>query len=189
MDHRPRKIWLTTDTHFRHHKMIAKGYRPADFEYRIEKNWNRLINPLDVVIHLGDVICGHDEDLSMINDRLNGTKILVRGNHDHGRSFTWFVDHGFASVCDGMTIGNIYLTHEPSVGLPPNCIVNVHGHLHSDGHRDDEYNLQPYHCLLSLEATDYHPVELHSFVQKHLAKMMSDAVYPLKTVPHVVHAH
>lgn len=166
---RQRKIWLTTDTHFNHTKMIAKGYRPADFQSQIILNWNRLVKPTDIVIHLGDVICGRYEDLAWINEMLNGTKTLVLGNHDQGRSFTWYIDHGFSMVCDALILNGVLFTHEPTDLFPNNrWHTNVHGHLHSDGHRTTEFNLQPHHWLLSLEATDYKPVELQSFLQKKL---------------------
>jgi len=162
--HRPRKIWLISDTHFRHRRLIEKGFRPADFEARIEKNWNRLVNPLDVVIHLGDVIVGREEEIEGINDRLNGSKILVRGNHDN-RSTTWYVDRGFAMVVDSMTLGPCLLTHEPSEWRR-DCRFNVCGHLHDDGHRSDEYDLvRGFHKVFSLEREDYCPILITKFIQ------------------------
>lgn len=144
--------------------MIQKGFRPADYESQIRKNWNELINPMDVVYHLGDVICGREGELHGILENLNGTKVLVRGNHDEGRSVSWFLDHGFAAVTDGIVINGAYLTHAPAVALPPGCIVNIHGHLHDDGHRSADFNLQYWNVLLSLERTKYKPMELSSII-------------------------
>lgn len=181
MDPRPRKIWLTTDTHWNHVKMVAKKFRPIDYEERIRRNWNAMINPLDVVFHLGDVICGREGELAGILENLNGTKILVRGNHDEGRSVTWFLEHGFSAVTDGIAINGAYLTHEPAVAVPPGCIMNIHGHLHDDGHRMADYQLQPFNVLLSLEILDYKPVQLADVITKF--KNNSLPTSPLVHVP------
>ena len=45
----------------------------------IIKNWNSVVKPNDIIIHLGDLAWkGHRE----IIPRLNGIKILILGNHD-----------------------------------------------------------------------------------------------------------
>lgn len=160
--------------------MIVKGFRPSDYEIQIRENWNRMINPLDVVYHLGDVICGREGDLERILEDLNGTKILVRGNHDSGRSVSWFLEHGFAAVMDGMVINGAYLTHEPAHTLPTGCIMNIHGHLHDDGHRMGDYQLQPFNVLLSLELMKYQPIELSDVIGRF--KNNSLPTSPLKHV-------
>ena len=84
-------IFFISDTHFAHdnayHFMNYDGskMRPwnssteAD-EYMIEK-WNSLVKPNDKVYHLGDVGFNRNE-LDYILPRLNGTKVLIKGNHD-----------------------------------------------------------------------------------------------------------
>ena len=164
------KVWLTTDTHFSHAKMIEKGFRPPDFEQRIVSQWNERIAPEDTVIHLGDVIVGEDRNLSSVLSILHGRKILVRGNHDK-KSCNWYMQRGFLFACDGFQHGKVWFTHKPAVFLPPDCLINVHGHLHSDGHRNNEHELFDWHLLLSLEATDYRPVLMHEYVYPALAKL------------------
>lgn len=168
------KVWLTTDTHFRHRKMIVKGYRPADFEERIITQWNDVVRDTDLVIHLGDVIVGQDKELEMILFRLRGRKILVRGNHDN-ETVTWYMERGFDFACDSFTWNRILFTHEPAAVLPAGCDLNIHGHLHSDGHRSAEYNLQTWNVLLSLEdpKVDYRPVLLNPFASPHLNRELA----------------
>ena len=43
-------------------------------------NWNRVVGQGDKVYHLGDVAIGR-KGLDIL-DRLNGRKILIKGNHD-----------------------------------------------------------------------------------------------------------
>lgn len=161
--------------------MIINEFRPPNYEQQIRKNWNERINPMDVVFHLGDVICGREGELSGILENLNGTKILVRGNHDEGRSVSWFLDHGFSAVTDGIVINGAYLTHEPAAALPLGCIMNIHGHLHDDGHRMADYKMQPFNVLMSLEILGYKPVELQDVISKF--KNNSLPTSPLVHVP------
>lgn len=160
----PPTIWVITDTHFNHRKMIEKGYRPADYQHRIIRAWRANVRPMDTIIHLGDVICGRDSQLQRILTNLPGRKVLIRGNHDTSHDDAWFIESGFEMVCDALRIGKAYLTHEPQCVLPDGCIINVHGHLHADGHRDDQYALQPWHHLVALERTDYHPLQLQRII-------------------------
>ena len=56
---------------------------------RLEENWQNKVKPEDTVVIAGDVSWGMTmeealEDFRFI-DRLNGTKIILKGNHDY-----WF---------------------------------------------------------------------------------------------------
>ena len=58
-----------------------------DYVYRIEKNWNSVVNNEDTVVIAGDIswAMNFDEllaDFSFINS-LNGKKIIIKGNHDY----------------------------------------------------------------------------------------------------------
>jgi calcineurin-like phosphoesterase family protein len=84
-----RKIHITSDMHFRHEKIkdfepireemrIAEGFSGDADEYLIHK-WNSQVQPDDLVINLGDL---HWKSYEPIAGRLNGTMLLVLGNHD-----------------------------------------------------------------------------------------------------------
>ena len=47
--------------------------------------WNSIVRKDDIVYHLGDVGFGSTDELKELVGRLNGTKILIRGNHDFKR--------------------------------------------------------------------------------------------------------
>lgn len=79
--------WFTSDTHF-DHITAAKKFRGFNSvgemnEYLI-KRWNSRVLSNDTVYHLGDFTFG-----DCFLDRLNGKKILIKGNHDRKISDKW----------------------------------------------------------------------------------------------------
>ncbi|MBQ8574869.1 MAG: metallophosphoesterase [Clostridia bacterium] len=64
---------------------IFKGWQ--DFEKRLEKNWNSVVGEDDFVVIPGDISWGMNIDETLEDfrflDRLNGTKIIMKGNHDY----------------------------------------------------------------------------------------------------------
>ena len=87
--------WYVSDTHFFHDLMLSPTLRrPRPFasvgemnEALIE-NWNRVVHPKDLVIHLGDFSFKPTEkqaEIVRIFNRLNGRKRLIIGNHDLDR--------------------------------------------------------------------------------------------------------
>lgn len=79
--------FLIADTHFGHGGIIALCQRPfsdvAEMDAAMIAAWNATVRPTDSVIHLGDFAYRHPADkLQALFASLNGTKHLVRGNHD-----------------------------------------------------------------------------------------------------------
>jgi len=139
-------IYLTTDTHFGHKKIIEYG-RPKNYGERIVHGFNA-IKEGDTLIHLGDICIGQDEFWSYIFRALPCNRILVRGNHDH-KSAEWYLTHGWHSVCDSFQMiyegKNIVFSHCP---VTPDYWFNkthydrydfnIHGHLHGNDHRSTD---------------------------------------------------
>lgn len=126
----PENVWLITDTHFDHKNIIQYCNRPEDFSQQIIDNWNKLVKPDDIVLHLGDVAWPKFYQEHSFKE-LPGKKILIRGNHDEGSIF-YFMNHGFDFACDAVDLKvdglKLRFTHEPCVTA--HFDVNVHGHLH-----------------------------------------------------------
>ncbi len=167
------KVFIITDTHFHHSRIIEFSNRPVDFSDRIIKNWNSVILPQDTVINLGDVSWGGKEKLLAVTNQLVGTKILVRGNHDKSRSDNWFRDVGFSFVCQKTMIKNVMLSHMPTRLNEDEIergVINIHGHFHNMEYKIWEENLKnrlsDNHYLLSLEHVQYRPVLLLDAVEK-----------------------
>jgi calcineurin-like phosphoesterase family protein len=184
------KTFLISDTHLNHANIATYCDRPSNFTDLIIKRWNERVTIHDTVIHLGDVAIGH---LSLVESQirsLNGTKILIRGNHDRAKSNSWWMDHGFSFACDGMRFGNCWLTHEPDTSRAGGCDLNIHGHLHNIWHgfnsdvkpstvQEAEWQRLKHQLkhdwqrLFAIEYTDYYPIEIQEFINhpdKYLAR-------------------
>ncbi len=86
-------LFFTSDLHFGHTNIIPwRDSRWPDVsemnEYLVER-WNDIVEPGDHTVVVGDIVMGkRDENLPIIH-RLNGTKSLVSGNHDHCSRYLW----------------------------------------------------------------------------------------------------
>ena len=164
-------IWLITDTHFNHSKIIEYQHRPVNFEKLIIKGLS-MLKPNDILIHLGDICLGHDEEvnnnLMLLTSHLH-SRILVIGNHDN-KSNTWYFRHGWDFVCKSFSAKyfgkNILFSHHPQ-DPESKYNINIHGHSHGNLHRADEYcNFwnPDYHKEFCLEHNNYQPILLKTFL-------------------------
>lgn len=173
---------LISDTHFGHKNIQKYCDRPEDWEDKIIKNWAEKshLYPKDEVttIHLGDFIFGSNEDGAEILSKVNGQKILIRGNHDR-KSSTDYMHLGFDIVLQTMQMANILFSHYPvdivlaSKALGRKLDLNIHGHFHNNPSKQN-FDLKRFkqkypfygknHRLFALEYTNYQPVELSEFI-------------------------
>jgi calcineurin-like phosphoesterase family protein len=80
--------WFSSDQHFGHANVL--GFCPnrkfktiEDMNEKIISNWNRVVSPEDLCIFVGDVFFYYTKEKTIETlKRMNGRKILVRGNHD-----------------------------------------------------------------------------------------------------------
>lgn len=99
-------IWFTSDHHFGHANIIKYCNRPyssvAEMNALMQVAWNSVVQPGDTVYYLGDFAMQPHMVIEIL-PTLNGTKILIAGNHDkcHGGATKW-VEHymaaGFTSI-------------------------------------------------------------------------------------------
>ena len=138
-------IYCIADTHFGHKMLKEKGLRVENSEEVIIHNWNSIVKPTDTVIHLGDFCLGRfpgstidnklwslSESTLLWRNKLNGSIILVKGNHDKAPC-PWFMDNGFVFCCDQFEMKykgkQLLFTHEPIANNDQK--INIHGHIHS----------------------------------------------------------
>lgn len=93
------KIYFTSDQHFGHEGIIKFANRPysnvRDMDEDMILKWNKVV-PIDgLTFVLGDIGFCNKKDIVDIYSRLNGRKILIRGNHDSNYS-----DSVLASIFD-----------------------------------------------------------------------------------------
>jgi calcineurin-like phosphoesterase family protein len=155
-------IFLVSDTHFGHngvcHFLRADGVTklrpwdtPEEMDEAMIKLWNDTVRPTDKVYHLGDVVINR-KALHTLH-RLNGDKVLIKGNHDIFRldEYTPF----FRDIRAYHIMNNIVFSHIP---IHPDSkgrfSGNIHGHLHSNKMND------PWYLCVCVEQTDFKPITL-----------------------------
>jgi calcineurin-like phosphoesterase family protein len=106
-------IFLTSDHHFGHGNILVYCDRPwdnaEDMTEGLVSLWNETVQPDDTVFYLGDFAMGKIAETLPVVGRLNGTKLLVPGNHDRcwrgeaagAKLERWtraYLDAGFAAI-------------------------------------------------------------------------------------------
>jgi calcineurin-like phosphoesterase family protein len=163
-------VFLVSDTHFGHAGVcrftrddgvtkLRPWTDPEEMDEEMVKRWNETVKPTDKVYHLGDVVINR-KSLKIMH-RLNGDKVLIRGNHDIFRDDEYrqfFRELRAYHVMNGMILSHIPI-HTESLGR---FGVNIHGHLHANRvMKDNGYGGRVvdarYHCVC-VEQTDYRPI-------------------------------
>ena len=156
------KTFLISDTHFGHANILTFKKQNGDplrsfhnivehDEHLIEQ-WNKTVSPNDKVYHLGDIGFKNFTNLSLILNRLNGTKVLIRSNHDNfklSQYQQYFKDVRASHILDKFISTHIPI-HSESVGR---WKANIHGHLHDNSLKDSRY------FNVSVEKTNYAPLD------------------------------
>ena len=130
-------IFFTSDLHLNHSKIIDFDNLPFDNVEEMNDtviiNWNNKIKTSDTTYILGDFVFGKPEPFLK---RLNGNKILIKGNHDR-YSNSKAISMGFKEVYDLVNIKidnqNIVLCHYPMYSWYKSHYGSwhLHGHVHS----------------------------------------------------------
>jgi calcineurin-like phosphoesterase family protein len=126
------------------------------------RRWNDRVGPKDKVYHLGDVVINR-RALATLH-RLNGDKVLIRGNHDIFRDDEYrvhFRELRAYHVMNGMILSHIPI-HEESLGR---FGVNIHGHLHANRVMKDGAVDTRYHCVC-VEQTDFAPILFEDVIKR-----------------------
>lgn len=78
--------YYIADTHFGHSNIIRFDHRPFSDIYQMEEVmvmlWNAAVRKNDTVYIVGDFCFGKKEEWLQLVRKLNGTKVLIQGNHD-----------------------------------------------------------------------------------------------------------
>jgi len=161
-----KNVFLVSDTHFGHTNICkftnndGSKVRPWDSSEEMDEfmvnAWNFVVKPADKVYHLGDVVINRRH--LPILERLNGDKVLIRGNHDIFKDDEYrkyFREIRAYHVTQGMIFSHIPI-HPDSLGR---FGVNVHGHTHSNRMMIDNKIDVRYHCVC-VEQTNFAPIPL-----------------------------
>ena len=191
-----KNIFFISDTHFGHANMLTftnyDGTRMRPFNSVEEldelmiQNWNEMVKPGDKVYHLGDVFYKSANPEQIMN-RLNGDKILVRGNHDR-REAQWYLKY-FRDVRGTFHIdGNYLLSHFP---IHPNSkgrfVRGLHGHTHAqtvmysypvvtlEGYPEMEKEPDPWYRNCCVEVNNYSPIPFE-VIEEETKKLIENGI-------------
>lgn len=179
-------VFLTSDTHFGHAGVcrfteadgvtkIRPWTDPDEMDEEMIRRWNDTVRPNDKVYHLGDVVINRKALKTLA--RLNGDKVLIRGNHDIFRDDEYreyFRELRAYHVMNGMILSHIPV-HEASLGR---FGTNIHGHLHTNRVRkargvdartgavlySDE--IDPRYWCACVEQTDFAPILFEDAIKR-----------------------
>jgi calcineurin-like phosphoesterase family protein len=180
-------VFLVSDTHFGHAGVcrftrndgvtkLRPWTDPDEMDEFMIAAWNERVKPTDKVYHLGDVVINR-RALSTLG-RLNGDKVLIRGNHDIFRDDEYreyFRELRAYHVMNGMILSHIPI-HPESLGR---FGTNIHGHLHANrvmkprgiaartGETlySDEIDTR-YHCVCVEQTPDFAPILFEDVIRR-----------------------
>jgi calcineurin-like phosphoesterase family protein len=165
-------VYLIADPHFGHrnickfHNYDGTKTRPWDdvdeMDEEMVKRWNGTVKPADKVYMLGDIVINR-KALSIL-DRLNGDKVLIKGNHDIFKLNDYtnhFRDIRAYHVMNGLILSHIPV-HKESIAR---FGCNIHGHLHANRVKKTvgvwpfkKQIIDPDYFCVSVEQIDYTPI-------------------------------
>ncbi len=152
------KVFFIADTHFSADPIRRYENRPFEnvtqMDEEMIQNWNQIVSKEDVIYVLGDF--GAEQKEGQVLKRLNGTKYLVKGNHDVYAN-AYYRDAGFAEVYDKPVIfeGFWILSHEPLYVNTNMPYANIFGHVHGSP-QYQTYSKQ--HYCVSVERIGFQPI-------------------------------
>jgi len=175
-------VFLISDTHFSHSNIctflrvdgtkLRPWTNPDEMDEHLIAQWNSVVQPGDKVYHLGDVVINR-KALALVMPRLNGRKVLIKGNHDIFKLDDYtphFYDIRAYHVLDKFLMSHIPV-HVQNLGR---FRGNVHGHMHDRVVQHETYKQcpDPRYFSVCVEQVNYTPVEL-TVLQQHFQQLAS----------------
>jgi len=135
---------------------------------KMVSEWNDIVNSEDTVYILGDVAFMSGSDAARIINRLNGTKILIEGNHDRKtlndatfrrafkevHKYLWITYNGTQVIMFHYPIAEWDQMHKGS--------VHFHGHLHGN-----TSGMEKFRCIdVGMDATGMIVIEMEDAIRR-----------------------
>ncbi len=160
------KTFFISDTHFNHVNIIKYSKRPfpsvEEMNEAMITNWNNVVSHVDRVIHVGDFAMGPKKLIPAFVERLNGYKILVKGDNDMTKKRMRTM--AFQEVVDYWFEDKILAVHDPKEfttkykHLFKECEIAVYGHLHTWMFKDDYFPIRLINACV--EHNNYTPFQI-----------------------------
>ncbi len=132
--------FFISDLHLGHKNILnfspqRGGTTIAEHDEWIISQWNSVVNKGDTVWVLGDV--AFTDDALKLIPKLNGQKMLVRGNHDTQNAKVYL--QYFQNIYGLIKRHGVWLSHSPIHPAELRGRFNVHGHVHHNTIPDPRY--------------------------------------------------
>ena len=163
-------IFFCSDHHIDHQNILtftkSDGSRLRDFESlehmreHIVAQHNSVVGKRDKVYFLGDVTMSTKASALEILDRMNGEKVLIKGNHDLCKPAAYL--KYFKDIRGSHQFSGVIMTHIP---IHPESLArwgtNIHGHLHHNRVMMPVAQIPDRRYFnVSLECINYTPISL-----------------------------
>ncbi len=168
-------IYFTSDLHLFHANIIKYCNRPfnnvTEMNEKIIDNWNSVVKKKsDIVYILGDVSFAHYQFILEALNRLKGTKILIKGNHDRNCNP---IAHAFLAIRDYYEIHcneiPIIMFHYPleTWNKSHRGSIHLHGHTHNlDNLFHSTYKRNRFN--VGVDVNNFTPLSLDQIMQMRL---------------------
>lgn len=130
--------YYIADTHFGHANIIRYDNRPfksmEEMDAAMILNWNKVVSSDDTVYILGDFSWHKENETLEILKRLDGRKVLIKGNHDR---ISPAISKMFSLIVDYLEINDhgerVIMSHYPMPFWNGQFRDSIHlyGHIHN----------------------------------------------------------
>jgi calcineurin-like phosphoesterase family protein len=173
------KTFVTSDWHHSHANIIKYSKRPYanidEMHEALIKNYNAVVGHEDMCYFLGDMSFSRNfSSIASFYSRLNGTKVLVFGNHDKDHRenfknteispFTECLDYREGAMSlDGESVF-VVMSHYPMLqwNHGHHGSLMLHGHCHSD----NKMNEGTRRYDVGVDGNNYTPVDIQELWRK-----------------------
>lgn len=171
-------VFVTSDLHFGHTNILdyeqRKDYMNIKTLQEHDKflidRWNSVVHKNDLVIILGDLSFYKGYKTTSILNKLNGYKLLIKGNHDECflKNKT-FDKNCFIGVYDYLETNykgtKLCLMHYPishfrHMGKPENGYLLIHGHIHSQ-----PFEVPRHSFNAGADVNNYYPINIKQAIK------------------------
>lgn len=187
------KIWFTSDSHFGHKNVIKYCERPFDSIEEMDEilidRWNMVIDHDDLIICCGDFSLTNPKSTNEILNKLNGDKVLIKGNHEKSilsNKLNRDMFNGgiydllnITVIDDEVEYGfqDIILCHYPMLSWNKSHRGSwqLFGHVH--GMLDNDIKLSPNQIDVGVDSNDFRPISYQEVKEKITIKNLNRIKY------------
>lgn len=129
---KPSNVFFTSDLHFGHNNIIKYCNRPfenaSEMDMALIENWNNTVPEDGIVFSVGDFAFTNIGHVTRILESLNGTIIMITGNHDR------LVDKNRSTLLDSGLVHEIVPYKEITVQNQFICMFHYAGRVWNRSH-------------------------------------------------------